>query len=188
MGRHEWGWWKAGWQRGLSLVALLIVVLGGAPVARAQGDCNIVYQADDKMIATDHRAFSSHGPASSGGSAETTESVMVGGVSYVKVKGVWHKSPMTLAQLREQKAENRKNAKSVSCRYLRDESVDGDTARVYSFHSETEDDKSDGTIWISKNRGLPLRQEQDIDVGGSDGKRHYSTRYEYGNVSAPAVP
>jgi hypothetical protein len=139
------------------------------------------------MIATDHRTFSTHSPASRGGSPETNESVMVGGVTYIKVQGVWRKSSMTVAQIREQKAENRKNVKSISCRYLRDESVDGEVARAFSVHSETEDDKSDYTAWISKNRGLLLRQEHDIDMGGAAGKIHYSTKYEYVNVSAPAV-
>ena len=170
----------------LSLLPLLLLSTLGAAPASAQGDCKTVFDADDKLIATDHRAFATHSPVGRTGNAETNESVMVGGVTYVKVKGGWHKSPMTVAQLREQKAENRKNAKSVSCRYLRDESVDGEVARVFSVHSETEDNKSDGTIWISKSRGLPLRQEQDDDMGGSAAdKMHYSIRYEYTNVTAP---
>jgi hypothetical protein len=166
---------------------LLVVVFAAAPGARAQGDCKTVFDADDKMLTTDHRTILTRTGAIHGGKAETNESVMVGGVSYIQVKGAWRKSPMTLAELREQKTENRKNAKSVSCHYLRDESVDGQAARVFAAHSETEDDKSDVTVWISKDRGLPLRQEQDMDVGGAAGKMHYSIRFEYTNVSAPPV-
>jgi hypothetical protein len=140
------------------------------------------------MISTDHHAFSSETSGSPGkASARENESIMAGGVSYVKVKGAWRKSPLTLAELREQKVENRKTAKNVSCHYLRDEAVNGESAQVYSAHSENEDEKSDLTIWVSKARGLPLRQEQDIDVGGAGGKTHYSLRYDYRNVSAPPV-
>jgi len=167
------------------MLLLCLSALGGAARAQAQGDCKAVYDADDKMLATNHHAFATH--ASAGGKSETTEAAMIGGVSYVQIKGVWRKSPLTLEQLREQKAENRKNAKVVSCRYLRDEVVEGETARVFSAHSETEDEKSDVTVWISRNRGLPLRQEQDVDLGDAGGKTHYSVRYDYNNVSAPAV-
>jgi hypothetical protein len=88
---------------------------------------------------------------------------------------------MTPQQVMKKEEENRKNSKST-CRYLKDESVSGETAAVYSTRSETGDIKSDGQIWISKGRGLPLRQEFDIDSGGSGGKYHHSARYEYGNV------
>ena len=167
---------------------LLLVSLSRVPAAKAQGDCNTIFDADDKMLSTDHRSFSTRSSAKPGANSETNESVSVAGVIYINVKGVWHKSPMTVAQLRQQKAENRKDAKNVSCHYVRDESVNGEAARVFSAHSENEDDKSDATVWISKSRGLPLRQEQDIDTGGdAAGKMHYSVRYEYTNVSAPPV-
>jgi len=170
---------------GTCLISTLLVLMFGVAIpAKAQGDCQSVYDADDKLLATDHRAFSAHSPAIRGGHPETTESVMVGGVTYVKVKGAWRKSPLAVTELREQKAENRKSAKNVSCRYLRDEFVDGEAARVFSAHSETEDGKYDLTVWISKNRGLPVRQEEDIDTGD---KVHYSIHYEYTNVALPSA-
>ena len=44
--------------------------------------------------------------------------------------------------------------------------------------------KSDGQMWISKSKGLPLRDEMDVDAG--DGiKHHHSTRYGYTNVQPP---
>ena len=88
--------------------------------------------------------------------------------------------------MRAQEEENWKNAKNVSCKYLRDESVKGESAAVYSTHNENEDTKEDGQVWVSKSKGLPLRQEEDVDIGYGD-KRHHSTRYEYTNVQAPAV-
>jgi hypothetical protein len=86
--------------------------------------------------------------------------------------------------------ENRQKSK-FSCRYLRDESVNEETAAVYSTHSEMSDEDlgeqtSDGEIGISKSRGLPLRHEFDLDAG--DGKKkHHSSRYEYTNVQPPPV-
>jgi hypothetical protein len=43
----------------------------------------------------------------------------------------------------------------------------------------------DSQIWISRAKGLPLRQDMDIDVGGKNGKSHSSSRYEYGDVKPP---
>jgi hypothetical protein len=40
-------------------------------------------------------------------------------------------------------------------------------------------------MWISKATGLPMRVDLDIDVGGSGGKSHASSRYEYGDVKPP---
>jgi hypothetical protein len=44
----------------------------------------------------------------------------------------------------------------------------------------------DTTVWISKSKGLPLRADIDIDVGGSMGKSHKSIRFDYVNVHPPA--
>jgi hypothetical protein len=89
----------------------------------------------------------------------------------------------TAAGDEERRGEPKKS--KMTCHYLRDESVNGETAAVYSTHSETEDIKSDGQIWISKDRGLPLRHELDIEAGGS--KNHHSARYQYGNVQPPRL-
>ena len=71
-------------------------------------------------------------------------------------------------------------------RYLREEMVNGETRRGFMpNHSETEDIKSDATIWISKSRGLPLRAEGDYDTG-DPAKTHASIRYDYSNVRPPA--
>jgi hypothetical protein len=87
----------------------------------------------------------------------------------------------------KQEQENRQRS-NFTCRYLRDESVNGERAGLYSTRAETADQKSDGQIWISKTRGLPLRLEMDIDTGGKTGKNHSSMRYEYGNVQPPQEP
>ena len=91
---------------------------------------------------------------------------------------------MTVQQMLEQEKENREHG-TATCRYLREEVVGGEAAAVYSAHSENEDVKSDGQVWISK-KGLPLREELDIDIGDPS-KIHHSVRYEYSNVQAPPM-
>jgi hypothetical protein len=78
--------------------------------------------------------------------------------------------------------QNRHNANSNdTCRYVKDEPVNGEMTAVYSSHSETPKGKIDLQIWISKAKGLLLRQDTDSD--GS--KVLISARYEYENVKPP---
>ena len=63
-----------------------------------------------------------------------------------------------------------------------------EAATLYKVHNQTANDTVDTQIWISKSRGLPLKGIYDIDVGGgARGKSHTEIRYEYTNVTAPAV-
>ncbi len=118
------------------------------------------------------------------GKKATGEMITINGERYVMLNGKWMKSRMTVAATREQEEENIKNAKVLSCKRAGDDSVSGEAATVYTEHSENEDSKSDGKIWISKSRGVILKEEIDLDIG-DPGKEHISLRYEYGNVKAP---
>ena len=170
---------------GMVALILFFAAITIAPSARAQGECKILYDATDKLSDVPNHGYATqtHGPKSAP-ITSTTESIWINGVIYIQMKGAWKKSGMTVADMRAQEAENRKNAKNTSCKYLRDESVNGEAAAVYSAHSETEGVKSDATVWISKSKGLILRQEDDMDMGDPD-KMHISIRYEYGGVKAP---
>jgi hypothetical protein len=66
---------------------------------------------------------------------------------------------------------------------VRNESVDGEAAMLYTMRHEDEDAKEDAHIWISESRGLLLRDEQDVVVGAEAGKEHRSTRFR---VPTPA--
>ncbi len=166
----------------LCSAALLI-----SPAARAQGDCKLVHDAIDKLSTVSNHAYEAESnPARPGTGVTNHEVIRTGGTIYVIMNGKWKKSPMSSADMRAQEEENWKNAKNVSCKHLRDESVKGESAAVYSTHNENEDSKEDGQIWVSKSKGLPLREEQDVDLGSGD-KHHMSIRYEYTNVQAPAV-
>ncbi|HEX4380018.1 MAG TPA: hypothetical protein VH022_08305 [Candidatus Acidoferrum sp.] len=119
------------------------------------------------------------------GSKKTTgELITVNGERYVMINGKWNKSRMTVAATKEQEAENIKNAKVLSCKRTGDDTVSGEAATVYTEHTENEDTKSDGKIWVSKSRGLILKEEIDLDSGDAS-KEHITVRYEYGNVKAP---
>ncbi len=158
-----------------------------SPSARAQGDCKPVRDAIEKMSTVSSHAYETESnPARAGTGVTNHEVISTGGTVYVLMSGKWKKSPMSSADMRAQEEENWKNAKNVSCKHLRDESVKGESAALYSTHNEDEDSKEDGQVWVSKSKGLPLREEQDVDLGSGD-KHHMSIRYEYSNVQAPSV-
>jgi hypothetical protein len=100
------------------------------------------------------------------------------------VKGRWTRSAVTPNDVLQQEMENEKQGKST-CQFVRNESVDGEAAAVYSMRRETETVREDGQVWISKANGRALRKEVDVDYGGAVGKGHLSARYEYSNVKAP---
>ncbi len=187
---------------GIAVLALFIglpaskVALGGAvttaPVAGAQAGpaqnpvCKVLFSAIDKTLITPNHSYVAE-TASATDRQENSEQILAGGIRYIKLNGKWRKTPVTTQQLQEQDRENRQDTKEYDCRYVREESVQGESAAVYNAHSKAEDFTSDAQIWVSKSRGLILREEEDIDIGGAGGKRHLSIRYEYGNVQAPAV-
>ena len=157
---------------GFTLGQLLI---GATPVA-AQGDCQLVLDAGSKVLDTPaHLYFTMN----MGGTTQTLESIYAAGAIYVKSGGKWGPSPMSMQESKELDQKNRQTNKTT-CRYLKDEPVNGEIAAVYSMHDESPKGTSDAQVWISKAKGLPLRSETDFS-----GKNHVSTRYEYGNVKPP---
>lgn len=93
-------------------------------------------------------------------------------------------SPVTPTEVLEQELENERQEKST-CQFVRNESLHGEAAAVYSMRRETNTLKEDGQVWISKANGRALRKEVDLDYGGAMGKGHLSARYEYSNVKPP---
>ncbi len=162
----------------------LIVALMASHFALAADSCQPVFDAMSKVLVTPSRVFSKDGTGARDDAKPESESIYFGGAIYVKINDKWIRSKMTAQQMLDQEKENREHG-SATCGYLRDEVAGGEAAAVYSARSENEGVKSDGQIWISK-KGLPLREELDIDVG-DPGKMHKSVRYEYSNVQAPPV-
>jgi len=158
-------------------------LLIGANPLKAQGDCKVVLEAANKTQTTATHTYTT---MNMGGKDQTVEMIYTPGIIYSRINGKWSRTPMTpqeLAELQKPKAHDDK----ATCKYLKDELVNGEMAAVYSAHDVSPKGVVDTQIWISKAKGLPLRQDMDIDVGGAGGKSHTSTRYEYGKRQAAEV-
>jgi hypothetical protein len=156
---------------GFSFGQLLI----GAKPGAAQGDCKLVFGATSKILNTPVHLYVT---TNIGGKTQAVESIYAAGAIYIKFNGKWSPSPITMQETKQLEQKNLQNNKAT-CRYLNDEPVNGEMAAVYSVHDVSPKGVVDTKIWISKAKGLPLRQEDDVD------KTHNSTRYEYGNVKPP---
>jgi hypothetical protein len=178
----------------LGALAFGIALTGTTPLTAQEG-CKAVDEAMDKLMTIPTHIYTEMSPVLSNGAkprpeeVHHTETVYAGGAAFTKLSGTWQRSPWDVQRVVRQEQENRRVSK-FSCRYLRDEPLNGEIAAVYGTHSERDEVHSDGQIWVSKSKGLPLRQEADIEMtiggpGGKSGKNHSSSRYEYANVQAP---
>lgn len=163
--------------------AVLVIASFSASRAQAADSCDPVFNALTKVLTTPSHSYSTH-TTSNGSKTISAEMIYIQNKGYMRINGKWMENPETPGEVLQQEQENRKNG-NATCRLVRDESVNGESAALYSLHSESENGKEDAQMWISKRTGLPLREEMDMDVGGSGGKSHLSTRYEYGNVKPP---
>lgn len=168
----------------LAATALILGVgaLGASrPAAAQQAACRPVTDAMLKAATTPHHTISANG------SQTTGETIMVDNATYVLIKGIWHKSPMTPQEQLQQEQENIKNAKVYTCTPLRSETVNGTAAVAYRVHSETPDvGTSDGTVWVAPSLGLPVKAEEDITTSVGP-KMHISIAWDYSNIHAPLV-
>lgn len=169
------------------VVSLIAFAAGNPPASDAAVSpaCKPVIDAMSKQLATPSHMYVANPAESKGANSDSSELIYAGNAIYMRVHGTWSRSQMTLEQMVQQQQENIRNSKSFDCRYLRNEVVDGEEAAAYSVDSLNDDVRSSGQIWISKSRGLPLKSETNIDLGGSD-KEHIATRYDYTKVQAPA--
>jgi hypothetical protein len=152
--------------------------------------CQTILDASNKLYATPfHMLMTQTSPGIENGKPVNSELIFVGGARrYVLYDGKWTDSPFSTEDLKELEERNLKNAKNQSCRYLRDDPVGGESAALYTQHSESEHGKDDSQIWISKSKGVVLRMETDLHTGGgANGKSHLSIRFAYGNVQAPKL-
>ena len=165
---------------GIGLALSLVGITHAAPTD--DPICKIVLDAMTKLGQTPHHQYATMTGAMAGGQVRESEGITAGGLIYIKTNGQWKTSPITAKAMAEQEQKNMRN-KTYRCQYERDENVDGEAAAVYKAHSENENGPSDAEIWISKSRGLPLRETIDLSAGES----HMSVRFDYANVKAPIV-
>lgn len=167
----------------LAVIALVFVTFPQfIAFSYAQDSCQPVFSALTKVVTTPSHSYSTH---TMHGRTTTSETVYMQDKAFIRVNGKWIASPDGPKEILEQQTENRKHG-NTTCQVVREESVDGKPATVYSLHTKSEDATEDAQMWIAKGTGLPLREEMDMDVGGgSMGKSHVSIRYEYGNIRPP---
>jgi hypothetical protein len=65
-----------------------------------------------------------------------------------------------------------------SCKYLRDENLNGESASVYSDVMKSRAGIADGKVWISKTKGVILQQEVEVDMGAK-GKGKQTMLFAY---------
>jgi hypothetical protein len=164
-----------------------VLAFGAAGVLRAADVCQPMIEAEGKMIFARVHLYSTQTGGVRNGQPISSEIIYMGGPdgpTYVFVRGKWLRSPMTPAELKKARDEKDKSV-TMTCRYLRDEAVNGEPAAVYSGHVESPDFQSDTTVWLSKSKNLPLKSATDMNLGGAAGKSHSAIRYDYVNVQAP---
>jgi len=168
----------------LALLSIAVLFTAGRTVKAASG-CDAVIAASQKVLHVPAHLYMTETAGFSGGKTTNAETIYVDGTMYTSLSGVWRKSPMTLQELADARKDSAKDL--GACSMVHDELVGVEPATLYKVHTQTPDDTVDTQIWISKLRGLPLKQINDLDVGGARGKSHTEIRYEYSNVRAPAV-
>jgi hypothetical protein len=164
----------------------LAALLAGALPAGAASSCEAVIAAALKSLQVPTHIYMTETAGSNGGKISNGETIYLNGTMYTSLNGVWRKSPMTVQELADARKASGKDL--GTCSMVHDEPVGVEPATLYIVHKRTPDDTVDTQIWVSKLRGLPLKQINDIDVGGgARGKSHAEIRFEYTGVSAPAV-
>lgn len=167
-------------------VALLIAAAAGQP-ARAVFDlsCKPIMDAMMKQVGTPTHLVMTTAPLREHGKPTTHDMIYADDGIFIQVKGRWTRTA-SLKTVRQQQEENQRDPKSkMSCSYLRDEAVGGETAAVYHAQSEDEGGKTTSTMWVSKRTGLPLKSDTNVDTGNKE-PLHMVMTYDYANVHAPA--
>jgi hypothetical protein len=154
----------------------------------ADATCNAVLAALDKNFTVPYHMYMTQTSAAiQNGKPMSSEMVFAGGKRYVLYDGKWIVSDISDDDMKAMQLKARQTAKNLSCHYVKDETVNGESAALFATHGESEHGKDDNQIWISKSRGVILKQETDIDIGAGRPKTHMSVRYEYANVQAPKM-
>lgn len=163
------------------LVAITITyLLWGALPLTAQDECSVLEKvtsdAFKKVHATPTHVYIT---TKISGQSFSSEMIYADGSMYAKINGKWTSAgSIKDAERTEQQLQHSANSKDT-CHQLKDESVNGEVAAVYSSHSETAKGTIDLQFWISKANGTLLRQ--DTTSNGA----LMSSRYEYSGVKPP---
>ncbi len=164
------------------LLCLLIAGLSiGAHPLAAQGNCKLV---SDALLKVGKIPVHLYMTTEMNGKPRTSETIYTASSIYVKLDGKWTVSPLSPQDILSQQQKNIQSSRPT-CRYLKDEPVNGEIAAVFNTHNDTTRARSDSQIWVSKGTGLLLRQETDTESTSRGTKSHTATRYEYHDVKPP---
>lgn len=129
-----------------------------------------------------HQKFSIESAAMPGKTLQS-EMIRTGNTLYMQIRGQWSSRPydgrkaIDDARQAMQKVEH-------SCTRVRGETVDGQSADLYSVEAKTASGGTDSQIWISSASGLPMRQHTVmLEQGGP--KAQHDVRFDYTDVHAP---
>lgn len=169
-----------------ALPVVVIVALSQVTPAAGADACSAVSDALMKLAQTPNHSFTESTGAIAGGQSRTSERIATATAAYIQVRGKWLESSLTPQQELQMQKDAMEEKKNATCQHVRDETVDGEPAALYATHKQGDGGQSDSQIWISKKRGLPLRQVTHVSVGGGKaGESQMTTRYVYDNVRAP---
>lgn len=120
---------------------------------------------------------------------QKSETIFTGSAVFVRLlPGKWKSLPGTLAQFQD--GIKGSVAGLIACRHLADDTVDGAKLSVYEGDAKPQNKAVQTRVWISA-KGVPVKSETDIEIGNTPGgdqiHQHLSTRYEYGDIQAPAL-
>ena len=121
--------------------------------------------------------------------SQSSETIFTGKAVYVRLlPGKWQPLPTSLAQFQEQVHASVAGLKN--CQHLPDQTVNGATLAVYDGATKEKNGPVQTKVWVSV-KGIPVKSETDIEIGHTPGgdmiHQHLSTRYEYGDIRAPAL-
>ena len=161
---------------GLHALVVLTASLGSAHAGTEDAICKLVFEATAKGLTTpNHTYMKTSLPNVNNGKPANSEFINTGKARYRKQdQGTWVSASSPQDEL-DLMADNRKE-NQYTCRFIRDESIDGLATSLYEFRSDT------GLItktWLSKANGLPVHVI--IGTGGMG----FEERIVYGPVNVP---
>ena len=121
---------------------------------------------------------------------QQSEAIFTGTGLFLKLPtGKWVDTHLSPDALRDQ--IRAAVGKFSDCQRLADDKTGGGTEAVYLAQSADEHKSITTKIWVTADRGLPVRSETDIGLMEAPGQavvhQHVSTRSTYGEVQAPKV-
>jgi hypothetical protein len=164
--------------------SLALAATASLQTLAAESTCKTVFDAIAKQVMTPNHEYMIQTVGADKTKREQREVINTGTAQYFLVGSEWHTMKETPKETLQRERDNEASS-DVTCRYLRDESVEGVSTTVFSERSKTESGESNALIWIAKGIAMPVREQVDMDPG-NPGARHLEVRIVYSNVQAPS--